>query len=191
MPHAELHLVTGGARSGKSRYAERLARTLGGDHVAYLATLAPLDDEMRRRIRRHRARRPSTWTTHELTQNVNADAVTRHLAHAPAATILLDCLAGLISTVLLEHAPDDTAAQGEALAVADALAATGRATGKTLIVVTNEVGSGVVPATKLGRVYRDILGLTNQRLAARADTVTLLTAGLPLPLKGEPPQENA
>lgn len=173
-----LHLVTGGARSGKSSHAERLAHTLGGDH------------EMRQRIDHHRAQRPGTWSTVELTQDVNASSITALLANAPTTTILMDCLAGLISTVVLERAPDDTAAQAEALAVAEAIAISIHTTRKTLIVVTNEVGSGIVPATKLGRAYRDILGLTNQRLAQHADTVTLLTAGLPLPLKGEPPQET-
>jgi len=191
MPRATLHLVTGGARSGKSRYAERLAYALGGGRVTYIATLAPDDDEMRRRIGRHRAGRPLGWTTVELTADVTSDAARDLVGRAGTDTVLLDCVSGLVTTIVLERAPDESATIDAALAVADALAGAAEAGGKTLIAVTNEVGSGIVPATRLGRLYRDTLGLTNQRLACHADTVTLLAAGLPLPLKGDPPQEPA
>lgn len=179
---SKLFLVTGGARSGKSRYAEELAKSLGGP-VAYAATLRPGDEEMRRRIERHRAHRPPSWRTVEAPLGV-AEAI----AAAQEPVVLLDCLSGWVSNLLLANEGRGEQAVLDTVAGAvDELVAAVRGTEKTVVVVTNEVGSGVVPAYRLGRWYRDALGLANQRVAAAADAVCLLAVGIPLVLKGQFP----
>lgn len=184
--HGRIFLVTGGARSGKSRYAEELVGGLGGG-VAYVATLEPGDKEMSRRIERHKARRPKSWRTVETPTEV-AEAI----VDSDERVILLDCLSGWVSNLLLAHEGDGEEAVLNAVtgAVRELLQAV-RDTRKTIVVVTNEVGGGVVPDHRLGRWYRDSLGLANQRVAAAADAVCLLTVGIPLVLKGEFPGYGA
>lgn len=176
----ELILILGGARSGKSAYAERLAHEGDGD-VLFVATATAGDEEMARRIAAHRAERPPSWRTLEAPSGV-ARAVA---AAAPGATtILLDCVTLLVSNLLLAHEADGDAAIGLAVdSEIDALL--DRIAGDTArwIVVSNEVGMGLVPPYPLGRAYRDLLGRMNARLAARADRAYLLVAGLPLDLK--------
>jgi adenosylcobinamide kinase/adenosylcobinamide-phosphate guanylyltransferase len=188
---ARLTLVTGGARSGKSLYAERLAAA-GRRPVLYLATAEVYahDDEMQARIREHQQRRPAAWATLEASRDVG-----RALAALPEppGTVLLDDLGLLVTNQLLALCGDadptretarqlDGALQSELAALEQAQAAGGW----DLIVVTNEVGMGIVPATPLGRVFRDALGRANQALAARADAVYLLVAGIPVPIKPGP-----
>lgn len=185
---ARLTLVTGGARSGKSRFAEGLAR-VGREPVLYVATaeVRPDDPEMLERIAEHRRRRPAAWDTLEAPRRVGRALAARP---APPSTVLLDDLGLLVTNRLLDRCgagdptretprllDDDLAAE-----IAD-LAAAQAAGGWDLIVVTNEVGLGIVPATPLGRVFRDAIGRANQELAARADVVYLLVAGLPLTVK--------
>lgn len=178
-----LTLITGGARSGKSRYAEMLAKHLAGDHVCYVATLEPNDDEMQRRIARHRQRRPATWRTVEAPLQV-ASAI----REASEPVMLLDCLSGFVSNVLLTHEQEGEDAAIEAvLEKVQHVLETISAASQTVIMVSNEVGSGVVPAYALGRWYRDALGLANQRVARAADTVVLVTVGIPQALKGTLP----
>ena len=177
--HDKLFLVTGGVRSGKSRYAENLVRSFGSE-VAYIATLKADDKEMERRIERHRSRRPQGWRTVEATLDVVGA-----FAAAPEPVVLLDCLSGWASNLLLAHeSRGEEAIVDTILAAVDEFLRAVRELGKTVVVVTNEVGDGVVPAYPLGRWYRDALGLSNQRVAADADAVCLMTAGLPLVLKG-------
>jgi adenosylcobinamide kinase/adenosylcobinamide-phosphate guanylyltransferase len=168
-------LFTGGARSGKSTRAEQYAARLA-QPVTYIATAESGDDEMRARIAQHRQRRPTSWATIEAPLRVAAA-----LAEVPAGTVaLLDCLALLVSNLLLAHEADP------APAVDSAVAALLRVAGErelTLIVVTNEVGSGIVPAYPLGRVYRDLLGWANQRVAAAAAEAYLVVCGIPVELK--------
>lgn len=181
--HGRLFLVTGGARSGKSRYAESLASHFGGKEVTYIATLTPSDEEMQRRIERHKNRRPRTWRTVEAPLSV-AEAI----AASDTPVVLLDCLSGFVSNLLLESEREgEEAAVAAILAATDELLSAIRETAKTILVVTNEVGDGVVPAYPLGRWYRDALGLANQRVAAAADSVGLMTVGIPLVLKGSFP----
>ncbi|WP_298815403.1 bifunctional adenosylcobinamide kinase/adenosylcobinamide-phosphate guanylyltransferase [Chloroflexus sp.] len=168
-------LFTGGARSGKSRCAERYAAQLS-EQVVYLATATAGDDEMRDRITRHRARRPLTWRTIEASLNVAAP-----LADLPAGTVvLLDCLSLLLSNLLLAYESDPEPAINREL---DHLLAIVSQRDLTLIVVTNEVGMGIVPAYPLGRQYRDLLGLANQRVAAAATAVYLVVCGIPVELR--------
>jgi len=180
-----LTLVTGGVRSGKSRYAEALVTHFlsAGENALYLATLHAGDDEMVRRIAAHRARRDERWRTLETPLSPAAA-----LRESRERVVLLDCLSGLVANALLEHETEDEEALMEAVMnrVEDLISAA-KATQKVVVVVTNEVGSGVVPAYALGRRYRDALGLANARVAAAADAVTLCVVGLPQILKGRLP----
>ncbi len=183
---SRLILVTGGVRSGKSRYAEALINHfLGeGNSALYLATLKAGDDEMARRIAVHRARRPTSWRTLETPLDPAAALIA-----ASETVVLLDCLSGFVSNVLLAHEAEGEEAVLEAvMRGVDALLSAARAASKTVVVVTNEVGSGVVPAYPLGRLYRDALGLANARVAAAADAAALCVVGLPQILKGRLPE---
>jgi adenosyl cobinamide kinase/adenosyl cobinamide phosphate guanylyltransferase len=182
-----LILLTGGARSGKSRYAEALAHhfgsEFGSEEVCYVATLKPRDDELQRRVARHRQRRSPTWRTVEAPLGVAAT-----VREAGEPVLLVDCLSGFVSNVLLEHEKQGEEAAVEAvLSEVENLLEAIKASSKTVIIVSNEVGSGVVPAYPLGRWYRDALGLANQRVAQAADAVALLTVGIPQLLKGRLP----
>jgi adenosylcobinamide kinase / adenosylcobinamide-phosphate guanylyltransferase len=186
---AELILILGGARSGKSQYAEALAARLGG-RVLYVATAEALDDEMRARVAAHWARRPLAWTTLEAPLQVGA-ALQACPAAKGANVILLDCLTLLVSNVILgggplTSEPDADTAWAGVRAEVDALLAAQRQLGAHLLVVSNEVGLGVVPAYSLGRTYRDCLGWANQVMARVADRVILMVAGLPLDVKSMP-----
>jgi adenosylcobinamide kinase/adenosylcobinamide-phosphate guanylyltransferase len=172
-------LVTGGARSGKSAWAERRAGEMGGDAVTYVATAQAFDEEMERRIARHRRERPRAWTTVEAPMDAAAA-----VAAAATGTVLFDCLTVLSSNALLavEHAGEEAClaavrAQAEALRDA-ALAREG-----TTLVVTNEVGMGVHPPTALGRWYRDALGRANALIADAAAEVVLMVSGIPVRIK--------
>jgi adenosylcobinamide kinase/adenosylcobinamide-phosphate guanylyltransferase len=165
------HLVLGGARSGKSRYALEQAAQSGG-RVAFLATARALDGDMAARIARHRAERPPRWTTLEEPQDVVATCRRAATTHD---LIVVDCATVWVAN-LMERGDDDAAV----LAAADDLAALQRAHAVSLVIVSNEVGAGVHPPTELGRRFRDLLGFVNQRLASAADRVTLMVAGLPM-----------
>jgi len=172
-------LVTGGARSGKSSWAERRAAEVGGVEVTYVATAEALDEEMARRIARHRAERPAEWATVESPRRA-AEAV----RGAATATVLVDCLTVLASNAVLSaESEGEEAALAAVLAEAEALrdAALGRE--GTTLVVTNEVGMGVHPPTSLGRWYRDALGRANALLAAAAEEVVLMVSGIPVRIR--------
>ncbi|MGZ3430097.1 MAG: bifunctional adenosylcobinamide kinase/adenosylcobinamide-phosphate guanylyltransferase [Polyangia bacterium] len=171
---SRLVLVTGGARSGKSRFAEeRIAALAPAGPWRYVATAEGIDDEMRARIAHHRARRGAQWRTVEASRAV-ADAV-----RAPAeAAVLVDCITIWLSNLMLDGGSDDAL-----LAAADALAAAARAAAVPVVFVTNEVGGGIVPMEPLARRFRDVAGWVNQRLAAACDEVFLVAAGLPLKLR--------
>lgn len=183
MSEDSLILILGGARSGKSAYAERLAAGLGR-RVLYVATAEARDEEMAARIAAHRAARPAHW--HTLEAPLDAGRAVRAFAGPPPEVILLDCLTLLISNVLL--APDlsgqpPAAVERAALAEVEALLEARQHWQAPLIVVSNEVGLGLVPPSELGRAYRDLLGRANQRLAAAAGRVIFMIAGLPMELK--------
>ncbi|WP_417069425.1 bifunctional adenosylcobinamide kinase/adenosylcobinamide-phosphate guanylyltransferase [Niveibacterium terrae] len=170
-----IELILGGARSGKSRYACEQAQQ-GGLPVHYLVTAEALDDEMAQRISRHRGERPAHWLTVEAPLAL-AEAIT---AHATAQSCLIvDCLTLWLSNQILGGADEDAlASQREALC-----AALAQAPGE-LLIVSNEVGLGLVPETPLGRAFRDAQGRLNQAVAAVAQRVVFIAAGLPLCLKG-------
>ena len=166
-----LTLVLGGACSGKSRYAEGLVRKLPPPWV-YIATAEALDDEMRGRIAEHAARRGDGWTTIE----APLDLVGTVSAHGDSsAPVLIDCLTLWLSNILLAGMPVP--------AECDRLCAALVAAKGPLVVVSNEVGLGIVPETKLGSDFRDAQGRLNAEMAALADHVVFMAAGLPLTLK--------
>ncbi len=177
-----LILVLGGARSGKSSFAQNLAQAMGDDHVLFVATAEALDEEMRDRIALHRQDRPPAWRTLEAPRTVG-DAIAR--AFDGESVVLLDCLTLLVSNAMLpdgEELPFPEAQAAVAAEVTGILRARDQI-GSHFIVVSNEVGMGLVPPYPLGRHYRDLLGRANQDLARHADAVYLLVAGLPLELK--------
>lgn len=177
-----LTLILGGARSGKSTFAEQQAAATTGE-VLYVATAEAWDDEMRRRIAAHRAQRPATWRTVEAPRQTGAAIRT---AMTPATTcVLVDCITLLASNVILAlpETSDEQAADAALNTEIDLLLAAYAASSAAWYVVSNEVGLGIVPAYPLGRLYRDALGRANQRLAAAADRVLLMVAGLPLTVK--------
>lgn len=179
--HAELVLVLGGARSGKSGFAQKLAYDLGGDRVLFVATAEACDEEMQRRIERHRRDRQTGWRTLEVPRDVGA-AIRAHLGES--RVVLLDCLSLLVSNLLLE-AQDIFSDEVEARVAAEIerLVTCVSETGAHLIVVSNEVGCSLVPDHPLGRAYRDLLGRANQILARHADRVYVLMAGIPVQIK--------
>lgn len=185
---ARLTLILGGVRSGKSDYAQRLAAE-SGRPVVYLATATAGDEEMAERIARHRAARPAHWRTLEAPTNVG-QALEAVLAGGEV--VLMDCLTLLVSNLMMEEGEEVTEGQlvarvtGELEALLEVCAAREAA----LIVVSNEVGMGLVPPYPMGRVYRDVLGRANQWLAARADRVVLMVAGIPMEVKGSPEQRG-
>jgi adenosylcobinamide kinase/adenosylcobinamide-phosphate guanylyltransferase len=164
-------LVLGGARSGKSRYAETFVESVGAGAI-YLATGEPRDAEMRDRIRRHRERRGARWTTLEEPLDIVARIADEARAERP---MLVDCLTLWLAN-LLEAGRD---VERESDGLVDALA---RRVGPTVL-VANEVGLGIVPENGLARRFRDHAGRLNQAVAARADRVVFMAAGLPLTLK--------
>lgn len=179
---AKLTLLLGGARSGKSRFAQEMARAHSG-LVVYIATAQPLDQEMAQRVEKHRAERPANWKTLEIPRQV---AQVYQESGLEPAVVVLDCLTLLVSNIILAVSSPDEIDPDQALAAVhseiEALIETIRTNTAHWIIVSNEVGMGLVPPYPLGRVYRDVLGIANQRLAAIADEVFLLVAGIPLPL---------
>ena len=189
---SEIWLITGGGRSGKSSYAEKLAAEKAAadrSGVLYIATGTAIDDEMAERIKLHRARRPKDWITLERYRGFSG--VGREFGKAGFRTILLDCVTGLLMGILYEEAPDAdncTAEQFErverqSIEELEALFSYARENNKTLIVVTNEIGMGIIPDTRYSRLYRDALGRINMHAAKAADKVVLMVAGLPVVLK--------
>lgn len=177
MNRGELILLLGGARSGKSSAAQRLAQA--GRRVLFIATAQALDADMARRIAAHRAQRPAEWDT--LEEPFDPAAAAAPLLNR-YDTVVLDCLTMWVSNLLLRQEAA-AAAEPALLDAAGRLLALIERSPAAWIVVSNEVGLGVVPPSPLGRTYRDALGRVNQLVAARADRVYLLVAGLALELK--------
>lgn len=183
-------LILGGARSGKSDWAERLAAQ-SGRPVVFVATATADDAEMAERIATHRAARPATWRTVEAPLTL-ADTVVAN-AHA-GEVVLIDCLTLWVSNVILRQVPDGSdidlvprdrwqAIERHLLKATEELLDTTLELGASLVLVSNEVGMGLVPPYQLGRRYRDILGRVNRAVAQRADSVVLMIAGLPVDVR--------
>ena len=178
-----LTFILGGARAGKSSYAQHLADVFGG-RVLFLATAEAGDDEMEARIQAHRESRPPHWDTLE-------EPVDLPAALSPVLrkydVVLLDCLTLWVSNLLLGSKDPESAGTGILCETRELLKLC-RNSDASWIIVSNEVGLGVVPATKLGRIYTDELGRVNQLVAAEADRVYFMAAGLRLEMKSSDDQ---
>jgi adenosylcobinamide kinase/adenosylcobinamide-phosphate guanylyltransferase len=179
----KLILLLGGARSGKSSYAEKLAHQQDGQ-VAYIATAEALDNEMVSRIKNHKKARPSQWITYEISTSVG-DTFRQYVEQTDL--VILDCLTMLVSNLLIHPVDDEQDIdEQEATRVINReiteLITLIKDNQATWIVVTNEVGLGLVPPYPLGRVYRDQLGWVNQQFAAVAEEVYFMVAGIPVPI---------
>ena len=179
-------LVTGGARSGKSTFAQQIAEPFCD--VGYIATAVVTDDEMRRRVRLHQQNRPAAWTTYECPYNLAACLQT--IDHA---VLLLDCVTVYLTNALIKQVgdcensipiPKQIAAEQAILEEMQGILDVILQRRLNIVMVTNEVGQGLVPAYPLGRLYRDIAGRVNQLLGKHADEVYLVSCGIPLQIKG-------
>ncbi len=171
---SKLILITGGARSGKSDYAQKLAKSFNS-RVIYIATAEPLDSEMRKRIAVHRRKRPRDWITIE-----EPIDILRAIKKLPSKKmiIVLDCLTFLISNLIFKGFSD-----GVIMTKASSMVRALKKKADMTILVTNEVGSGIVPDNRLARRFRDLQGHVNQIAAKEADKVCLLVSGIPVQIK--------
>ncbi|MBI1794469.1 MAG: bifunctional adenosylcobinamide kinase/adenosylcobinamide-phosphate guanylyltransferase [Chloroflexi bacterium] len=177
-----LTLILGGARSGKSFYAQSLAES-SGKSVTFLATAQALDEEMSARIQKHRAERPAQWETLEIPLGIAS-----HIQQIKSDVVILDCITLLVTNLLMQFTKDDIAVdetffmpalQKEINELTDVF----RLQKQDWIIVSNETGLGLVPPYPMGRVYRDALGWANQRLARAANKVIFMVAGIPTIIK--------
>jgi adenosylcobinamide kinase/adenosylcobinamide-phosphate guanylyltransferase len=177
-------LITGGARSGKSRLAQEMALKAGGP-VLFVATAEAGDEDMKERIERHRRNRPAGWTTLEVTTRLGAH-ITKNIGKA--RTVIIDCVTLLVSNVFQEHQGTMDAARLEKAVVTEIneLIKCIKRSDAHFIIVTNEVGLGIVPADRISRLYRDFLGAANRMLAETANEVVFMTAGIPVTIKSGP-----
>ena len=182
----QIVLITGGVRSGKSAFAECYAARCAaqtGTHVAYIATAQVYDVEMRQRVDLHQERRPAEWATYEapfFSENAIREAGKSH------GVILFDCITMFLSNDMLQYSEEDQERDSFALHVEERIGALIQAAEEvdaTSIFVTNEVGAGIVPEHRLGRLYRDMAGLANQQIARSAAVVYLVTCGIPVNIK--------
>ncbi|MBF4694780.1 bifunctional adenosylcobinamide kinase/adenosylcobinamide-phosphate guanylyltransferase [Fusibacter ferrireducens] len=184
----QIIFVTGGARSGKSTFAEQKVKDFG-ENIVYVATAVPFDDGMKDRIRKHRESRPSTWTTIEafrdFDQHFNQECVKL------ADGIIFDCVTVMVTNLMMAPKVDfemvdmifvnelEQKIQDEV----DRLIATVRKLDLNIVIVSNEVGLGLVPFYKMGNFFRDIAGRINQKIASEADSVYFTVSGIPMKIK--------
>ena len=172
-------LLLGGARSGKSTFAQELAKNLG-NKVLFVATAEPFDEEMQTRIENHKKSRPNSWRTLEIPLNI-AKELKANITEAEV--VLIDCLTIWVSN-LMGTGANNIQAEKCVLADINELITLTKAIDTNLIIVSNEVGMGLVPEYELGRIYRDLLGKANQLIAKHANEVYFLVAGIPSKIKG-------
>lgn len=183
----EIVLVTGGARSGKSTYAEALAKKMKGN-ILYIATAIPFDEEMKLRVAKHKAQRPSHWKTLEAYKDF--DKLFK-IELQDKAAVLLDCITIMVTNLFLEKCKDvNSISNIEANEIEnyikseiEKLILLAKSAAIPFIIVTNEVGMGVVPEYPSGRVFRDVAGRANQMLAQAASQVYLCVSGIPVKIK--------
>ena len=175
---SKLIVVTGGARSGKSLFAEEYLTSCSG-RKAYVATAQILDEEMKKRVAEHRSRRPEDWQTLEISSGLSA-AFPAVLEQADA--VLVDCLTLYLSNYLFAHetAGDEEILQGALQEMENIVGAVRQTEDKTVIFVTNELGCGIVPMSHISRLYRDVVGKVNQYAAGQADEVYWTVCGIPV-----------
>lgn len=178
---SQITLILGGARSGKSSYAQGLAEATGKS-VTFLATAQALDEEMARRIQKHRRERPANWETLEVPLDLAL-----HAQQIKSEVVILDCVTLLVSNLLMQYVNDDLVDEMQFAPVVqkemEELFAVIRKQEQNWIIISNELGLGLVPLYQMGRVYRDWLGWANQRLAREAEKVIFMVAGIPMVVK--------
>lgn len=179
---SQLTLILGGARSGKSSHALRLAEETRKP-VTFIATAQAYDDEMSARIQKHKAERPTHWQTLELPLHIAPN-----VSQVKSDLVILDCVTLWVTNLLMQFVKDDLVDEvpfmQTAQAETEALLTAIRKTEQDWLIVSNEVGLGLVPPYQMGRVYRDALGWVNQRFAKEADKVVYMVAGIPMMIKG-------
>lgn len=192
---SKIYLILGGARSGKSSYGEELASSIPG-RVAYFATAKITDKEMEKRIATHRKRRPEKWTTYELEKDSlekkDIEKVIQHIEEQGHSIVLIDCITNMLFRLIDGYELDRLETISNKLEIEiekkvldffgfflDRL----KSSGLNVIMISNEIGMGVVPAFPLGRIFRDLMGMINKDIAAGSDEVYLFTAGLKQRLK--------
>lgn len=183
--------VIGGARSGKSSYSEKRMQELQKtpDDVLYIATAIPTDDDMKNRIERHKMDRNKEW--HTIERFKDFDLLQQNEAFTKSNNILLDCLTIMITNIMFEHYEEYDSVTNEQIGLVEEeikkeieqLTKVCNEHNKNLLIVSNEVGFGLVPSYRLGIIFRDIAGRMNQFVASEADEVVLVTAGIPLRIK--------
>ncbi len=178
--------ISGGARSGKSRFAQELADNLGGK-VLFVATAEALDADMKARVKNHQNQRPPSWQTLEASTDV-AESIEAHTGNYEV--VLLDCLTLLVSNIFLgkdrgfsEKEIDANEAEDRVLAEVQAMIDLMGKSNAIFIIVSNEVGLGIVPENRSARIYRDLLGKANQLVARHADEVYFMISGIPMKVK--------
>jgi adenosylcobinamide kinase/adenosylcobinamide-phosphate guanylyltransferase len=172
-------LLLGGARSGKSNLAQKLAESTEGS-VIFIATGEPLDSEMEARIVRHKKNRPEEWQTIEASRNVGRTIKEKIIDDD---VVIIDCITLLVSNLLPDDSDYEMAEEVVLTEINELIAAMKERNG-VFIIVSNEVGSGLVPDNRIGRIYRDMLGKANQLLAHNADEVYVLFSGISVKIKG-------
>jgi adenosylcobinamide kinase/adenosylcobinamide-phosphate guanylyltransferase len=174
-------LILGGARSGKSHFAQELG-SKSPQPVLFVATAEAGDEEMRQRIEAHKKARPATWRTLEAATQVGKRIIQEM---GEAQTVIIDCITLLVNNVFAQHGEplDASLIEQAVMAEIGELASLVNQVNARFIIVSNEVGLGIVPADGVSRLYRDLLGKANQLLAQQADEVYLMVAGLPVPIK--------
>jgi adenosylcobinamide kinase/adenosylcobinamide-phosphate guanylyltransferase len=185
---SQIILVTGGARSGKSRHAESLCKAQG-NQTAYIATSIPFDTDMQDRVKKHREMRPGEWTTYEVYEDIYKKIPQIAKAHQ---TVILDCVTLMVNNIMFKKNIDfescddliidemEKDIQEQVKLLIEAI----RETTLYFVIVTNEIGMGVIGATRLTRIYTDIIGRVNQQIAQMSDEVHLVVSGIPVKIRG-------
>ena len=181
-------LVTGGARSGKSNFAEKLCKDQN-NNTAYIATSIPFDDEMKERVKKHKESRPQNWKTYEIYKDIYTIINDISKEHK---TVILDCVTLLVNNLMFTYGIDVDKATSKELDelenyIRDQIEKLLDAVKKTnlyFVIVSNEIGMGIVPANKLSRIYTDIIGRINQQIATHSDEVYFVVSGIPMKIKG-------
>jgi len=192
---AGIYFLIGGARSGKSSYGEELAKSLS-DRVAYIATSKITDEEMERRISSHRKRRPRIWKTYEIDdENIKKEGIKKiieSISKEDINTVIIDCITNLLFRIIYDYKLDsvkvirnevERAAEKEVISFFKSFLEELKESRLNVIIISNEIGMGVVPAFPLGRIFRDLMGIVNKKIAEASDEVYLFIAGLKQRLK--------
>lgn len=185
---SKIVLVTGGARSGKSNFAEKLCIDQNNS-TAYIATSIPFDDEMKDRVKKHKESRPQNWNTYEIYKDIYS--IIKEISNKHQ-TVILDCVTLLVNNLMFTYDMDIDKANQEEINELEKyikdqvkkLIEEIKKTNLYFVVVTNELGMAVVPANKLSRVYTDIVGRINQQIASQSDEVYFVVSGIPMKIKG-------